>query len=151
LPSYGAMFIISVWNQNFAARWLKCSWVNLGNIGALIMHQIRCFAVGGFKINGPPRIGKGPMDRKEDLEPSNEASLPSPTRAGRIELCQEAIKEARRCLESNDKDCVMRLIEELVRNQCHDGRLIGKEIADGVRGLFTSCGSSVIMRRNVGY
>jgi hypothetical protein len=30
----------------------------------------------------------------------------------------------------------MRKIVELVRNQCHDGRLIGKEIADGVRELI---------------
>ena len=29
----------------------------------------------------------------------------------------------------------MRKIEELVRNQCHDGRLIGKEVADGVRDI----------------
>jgi hypothetical protein len=97
------------------------------------MHRIRCIAKGGFKINGPPKNGKGPMSNEEDKKSSNEASLPQPTQAGRIELCQEAIKEARRCLESNDKDCITRLIEELVRNQCHDGRLIGKEIADGVR------------------
>ncbi|PLC68893.1 hypothetical protein B7L70_01400 [Vulcanisaeta sp. EB80] len=73
------------------------------------------------------------MSNEKELESSNEASLPKPTQAGRIEQCQEAIKEARRCLESNDKDCITRLIEELVRNQCHDGRLIGKEVADKVR------------------
>jgi len=28
-----------------------------------------------------------------------------------------------------------RLIEELIKNQCHDGRLIGKEVADGVRDI----------------
>ena len=56
-----------------------------------------------------------------------------------------------RCLESNDKDCVTRKIEEAIKANCHDGRLIGKEVADGVRGLFTSCGLSVIMRRSVGY
>jgi hypothetical protein len=109
--------------------------MNLANIGASIMHRSRCIAKGGFKINGPPRIGKGPMTSKEVSDTSNEASLPRPTRAGRIELCQEAIKEARRCLESNDKDCIIKMLEELVRNQCHDGRLIGKEIADGVRGI----------------
>jgi len=83
---------------------------------------------------GRPRIGKGPMDRKEDLEPSNEASLPRPTQAGRIKPCTELIEQAMRCLENNDKQCVTRLIEELVRNQCHEGRLISKEVADGVKG-----------------
>jgi hypothetical protein len=43
------------------------------------------------------------------------------------------IKRARECLENNDRQCAMRLIEELVRNQCHDGRLVGGEVADGVR------------------
>jgi hypothetical protein len=66
---------------------------------------------------------------------SNKASLPQPTQAGRIELCQGLIEEAIKCLENNDKQCVTRLIEELVRNQCHNGRLIGKEVADGVRGV----------------
>ena len=101
------------------------------------MRRIRCIVVlaeGGFKIiNGPSTKDKGPMDRKEDLEPSNEASLPQPTQAGRIKPCTELIEQAMRCLENNDKKCTMRKIEELVRNQCHDGRLIGKEIADGVR------------------
>jgi hypothetical protein len=54
----------------------------------------------------------------------------------KLELCQKLIEEAMKCLENNDRECVMRLIEELVRNQCHDGRLIGKEIADGVRGVI---------------
>jgi hypothetical protein len=102
------------------------------------MHCTECFvtsAVGGFKINGPPRIGKGPMTSKEVSDTSNEASLPQPTQAGRIETCTELIRQAMRCLENNDRECVMRLIEELVRNQCHDGRLIGKEIADGVRDI----------------
>jgi len=99
------------------------------------MHQIRCFAVGGFKINGPPRIGKGPMPNEEDLKSSNKASLPKPTQAGRIETCQEAIKEARKCLGNGDKDCVMRKIEELVRADCHNGNAVGKEIADKVKDV----------------
>jgi hypothetical protein len=110
--------------------------MNLGSIGVSTMRRIRriaASAMGGFKINGPPKMGKGPMTNKEDQELSNKASLPQPTQAGRIELCQEAIKEARRCLESNDKDCITRLIKELVRNQCHDGRLIGKEVANEVK------------------
>jgi hypothetical protein len=92
--------------------------------------------MGGFKIiNGPPRIGKGPMPNEENLKSSNEASLPSPTQAGRIETCMELIKQAMKCLENNDKKCVTRKIEELVRNQCHDGRLIGKEVANEVKEL----------------
>ena len=92
-------------------------------------------AEGGFKINGSPKMGKGLMESEESLKSSNEASLPQPTQAGRIEMCREMIEEAMRCLGNNDKDCVMRLIEELIKADCHDGRLIGKEIADGVRGI----------------
>ena len=103
------------------------------------MHQSRCFAAsaeGGFKTNnGPPRVGKGPMTSKEVSDTSNETSLPQPTQAGRIETCTELIRQAMKCLENNDKQCVTRLIEELVRNQCHEGRLISKEVADGVRGV----------------
>ena len=100
------------------------------------MHRIRCIAEGGFKIiNGPPRIGKGPVSNEKELESSNEASLPRPTQAGRIKPCTELIKQAMKCLENNDKDCVMKLIEELVRSQCHNGNAVGKEIADRVRGV----------------
>jgi len=101
-------------------------------VSALVMH----LAEGGFKIiNGPPKMGKGPVSNEKELESSNEASQPQPTQAGRIETCQEAIKEAMRCLGNGDKDCVTRLIEELIKANCHDGRLIGKEIADGVRDI----------------
>jgi hypothetical protein len=99
------------------------------------MHQIRCIAKGGFKINGPPRVGKGPMESEESLKSSNEASLPKPTQAGRIETCQEAIKEAMRCLGNGDKDCVTRLIEELIKANCHNGYAVGKETADKAREL----------------
>ncbi len=43
------------------------------------MHPSECFvalAVGGFKINGPPENGKGPMSNEKELESSNEAPLP---------------------------------------------------------------------------
>jgi len=93
--------------------------------GVLTMHLIRCIAVsaeGGFKIiNGPPRMGKGPMESEEYQKMNKGASPSRPTQAGRIELCTELIRQAMRCLENNDKDCVMKLIEELVRNQCHNG------------------------------
>jgi len=100
------------------------------------MRRIRCLtasAMGGFKINGPPRIGKGLMPNEEDLKSSNKASLPKPTQAGRIETCTELIKQAMKCLENGDKECVVRLIEELVKNQCHDGNVVSKEVADSVR------------------
>ena len=102
------------------------------------MYRIRCLtasAEGGFKINGPPRVGKGPMTSKEVSDTSNETSLPKPTQAGRIETCTELIRQAMKCLENNDKQCVTRLIEELVRNQCHNGNAVGKEVADGTRGI----------------
>jgi hypothetical protein len=91
--------------------------------------------VGGFKINGPPRIGKGLMSNEKELESSNEASQPQPTQAGRIELCTELIKQATKCLENNNKDCVIKMLEELVRNQCHNGYAVGKEIADKVKDV----------------
>jgi hypothetical protein len=94
------------------------------------MHQSRCIAVGGFKINGPPKNGKGPMSNEKDQSKNNETSLPQPTQAGRIETCMELIRQAMRCLENNDKQCAMRLIEELVRNQCHNGYAVGKEITN---------------------
>jgi len=52
-----------------------------------------------------------------------------------LETCKRLIEEARRCLENGDKECVLRLIEDLIKNQCHDGRLIGVEVADKVRDL----------------
>ena len=54
-------------------------------MGALVMHLGECFAVGGFKINGPPKNGKGPMSQRNNLGTRDEASLPQPTQAGRIE------------------------------------------------------------------
>jgi hypothetical protein len=99
------------------------------------MHQSECLAKGGFKINGPPRVGKGPMESEEYQEMNKGASLPRPTQAGRIEQCQETIKEARRCLGNNDKDCVTKLIEELVKADCHNGNAVGREIADKVRDV----------------
>jgi hypothetical protein len=92
--------------------------------------------MGGFKIiNGPPKNGKGPMPNEEDLKSSNKASLPKPTQAGRIKPCTELIEQAKKCLENNDKDCVIKMLEELVRNQCHNGYAVGKEIADKVKDL----------------
>jgi len=102
------------------------------------MRRIRCLtasAEGGFKINGPPRIGKGPMGQENNLGMRGEASPSRPTQAGRIETCTELIKQAMKCLENNDRECVMRKIEELIKADCHDGRLIGKKIADRVRGV----------------
>jgi hypothetical protein len=110
--------------------------MNLGNIGALVMHRSERIAAGGFKIiNGPSKKDKGPMVNEEDQELSNKASLPKPTQAGRIETCTELIEQARRCLESNNKQCVMRLIEELVRADCHNGHTVGKEVADKVKDV----------------
>jgi hypothetical protein len=103
-----------------------------------MIHLSRCFAtlaVGGFKINGPSTKDKGPMESEEDKKSSNEASLPQPTQAGRIETCMELISKAMRCLENNDKQCVTRLIEELVRADCHNGYAVGKETADKVRDV----------------
>ena len=104
----------------------------------MVMHRIRCIAVsveGGFKINGPPEMGKGPMENEEYQEMNKGTSLPQPTQAGRIKPCQETINKAMKCLENNNRECVMRLIEELVRNQCHNGYVFSKEVTDGVRGV----------------
>ena len=101
------------------------------------MHQSECLAKGGFKINnGPPKNGKGPMSQRNNLGTRDEASQPQPTQAGRIETCTGLIRQATKCLKNNDKQCVIRLIEELIKNQCHDGRLIGKEVADNARNVI---------------
>jgi hypothetical protein len=100
------------------------------------MHRSRCIAEGGFKIiNGPPRVGKGPMNHGDSLGMRDEASLPKPTQAGRIETCTELISKAMKCLENNDKRCVMKKIKELIKADCHNGYAVGKEIADRVRGV----------------
>jgi len=99
-------------------------------------HLSRCLAEGGFKIiNGPPRIGKGPMTSKEVSDTSNKVSPSRPTQAGRIELCTELIRHAKKCLENNDKQCTMRKIEELIKANCHNGYAVGKETADKVRDV----------------
>ena len=106
------------------------------NIGASVMHRSECLAKGGFKTNnGPSTKDKGPMTSKEISDTSNETSLPQPTQAGRIDACMELIVQAMKCLENNDKDCVMKLIEELIKADCHNGYAVGKKIADGVKEL----------------
>jgi len=111
--------------------------MSLRSIGASIMRRIRCFAVGGFKIiNGLPEMGKGPMSNEKDLGTRDEASLPQPTRAGRIETCMELIRQAMRCLENNDEQCVTRLIEELIKANCHNGYVVGKETVDKVKDVI---------------
>jgi len=50
----------------------------------------------------------------------------------------ELVNQATKCLENLDKQCTMRLIEELIKNQCHNGRSVGNETADSVRELFHS-------------
>jgi len=55
--------------------------------------------------------------------------------AGRFETCMELVNQAMRCLENNDVECAVKLIVELIKNQCHDGYAVGKEVTDGVRGV----------------
>jgi len=52
-----------------------------------------------------------------------------------LDKCQRLIEEARKCLGSGDRECVLRKIEELVRANCHDGRILGKEVAGKVKGI----------------
>jgi len=102
------------------------------------MHQSRCFAAsaeGGFKINGPSIKDKGPMSNEKDQSKNNETSLSRPTQAGRIETCMELIRQAMRCLENNDKQCVTRLIEELIKANCHNGNMVGNEIVSSVKDV----------------
>ncbi len=53
----------------------------------------------------------------------------------RLEECTRLIESAKKCLKNGDKDCVMRMIEELVRANCHDGNAVSREIADKVKGV----------------
>ncbi|KUO82164.1 MAG: hypothetical protein AT718_09250, partial [Vulcanisaeta sp. JCHS_4] len=101
------------------------------------MHLVRCIvvsAVGGFKIiNGPSTKDKGPMGQGNNLETRDETSPSRPTQAGRIETCTELISKAMRCLENNDKDCIIKMLEELIKANCHNGYAVGREIADKVK------------------
>jgi hypothetical protein len=76
------------------------------------------------------------MESEESLKSSNKASPPQPTQAGRIKPCMELISKAMKCLESNDKQCTMRLIEELVRADCHNGYVIDKETVNKVKDVI---------------
>jgi hypothetical protein len=53
----------------------------------------------------------------------------------RLELCQRLIEEAMKCLGNGDKERVLEKIEELIKNQCHDGRMFGREVADKVKDV----------------
>jgi hypothetical protein len=55
--------------------------------------------------------------------------------AGRIELCSRLIEQARECLGSGDRECAMKLVAELIENNCHNGNAVGKVVADGVRDI----------------
>jgi hypothetical protein len=59
----------------------------------------------------------------------------STDRKNRLEECTRLIEEATKCLENNDKQRVMKLIEELIRNQCHSGYVVGREIANKVKDV----------------
>ncbi|MDT7971012.1 MAG: hypothetical protein RQ842_10605, partial [Vulcanisaeta sp.] len=48
----------------------------------------------------------------------------------------ELVNQAMKCLENNNKECVMRKIEELIKANCHDGNAVGREIANHVRDAF---------------
>jgi hypothetical protein len=86
------------------------------------------------------KITQGPEPWEDALAPAvsgEPAGLdPAEKKAGeRLDKCQRLIEEAVKHLGDGDRECVVRVLEELVRNQCHDGNMIGKEIADKVRGL----------------
>jgi hypothetical protein len=40
-----------------------------------------------------------------------------------------------KCLENNDKDCVMRKIEELIKADCHNGYVAGSEVVSSVKDV----------------
>ena len=100
------------------------------------MHRIRCFAEGGFKINGPPENGKGPMSQGNNLGTRDKASLPKPTQVGRIETCTELIRQAKKCLEDNNRNCAVQTLEKIIENGCHKVHAAGKEIVNETRGIF---------------
>jgi len=47
----------------------------------------------------------------------------------------ELISKAMKCLDNGDKGCVTRFIEELIRNQCHNGYVVGKEVMGKVKDV----------------
>ncbi|PLC68886.1 hypothetical protein B7L70_01355 [Vulcanisaeta sp. EB80] len=52
------------------------------------------------------------MVDEEDKKSSNEASLPKPTQAGRIETCTKLIRQAKKCLEDNNRNCAVQTLEK---------------------------------------
>jgi hypothetical protein len=56
-------------------------------------------------------------------------------RKNRLEECTRLIEEAMKCLENGNKECAMKFIGLLIKNQCHDGRVVGREIANEVGEL----------------
>jgi hypothetical protein len=70
-------------------------------------------------VSGEP-AGKNPAEKKAEE---------------RLDKCQRLIEETMRCLGNGNKECIMRKMEELVRANCHDSRLVSKEVADKVREL----------------
>jgi len=80
-------------------------------------------------------MGKDPMIIKEISDTSNETS-PAPTHPGGEDRNMHVInKTCKEAPKNNDKECVLRKIEELVRNQCHNGYVVGKEVADKAKGV----------------
>jgi hypothetical protein len=61
--------------------------------------------------------------------------MTSPDKRSEIDVCTELINQATKCLEDLDKRCTMRLIKELIKNQCHDGRIAGGEVANEVKEI----------------
>jgi len=47
----------------------------------------------------------------------------------------ELVNQAMKCLENNVKQCVLRLIEDLIKNQCHNGYVVGREVVGKVKGV----------------
>jgi transcriptional regulator with GAF, ATPase, and Fis domain len=52
----------------------------------------------------------------------------------KLEECARLIERAKRCMEDFDKRCMMTTIEEMIRNNCHNGKV--SETASEVRELI---------------
>jgi hypothetical protein len=55
--------------------------------------------------------------------------MTSPDKRSEINACTELINQATKCLENLNKQCTIRLIEELIRNGCYRIKTSGTDVA----------------------
>jgi hypothetical protein len=64
-------------------------------------------------------------------------SSPAVGKAGEgLDKCQRLIEEAVKRLEGNNWECIMELIEEIIKSGCHNGYVVGRKLAGRVKDVI---------------